>query len=429
MPDRCRSRIARYLWFVWIFEAVVSGTLVRADPRRHNLAFYRVPEVKVIRSAQRASHVACVAGIAALCSTGCSSQSFSVASLNPFSKAGDKVAAAPAETPSQPGQLASMRQAVTGQANSLSTATSSAWNKTKNGVTGLFGGSESTVAADGTKLPDNDPTRLSTPASVSPEVFVAQGALWETTGDFTKAMDSYNRAVQAEPNNAAALASVARLQLRQQNFPQASESFEKALKVSPKDSALLNDYGMTRAKMGDTAGADRAISEALTISPGTSRFANNLANIRFDAGNQEGAMQVLLQHNKPAVAHFNMAYMQYQSGNYAEAKNQLSEVLKYEPAASHDSAVAQAVSRSRDMLTTIDAGATRIAQAGSGVMASANQISSAFAGQPTAQPSQVVPSSAGTWTEPTTAPASGSPAAPPAGGFALPPGVFDQTIR
>jgi len=337
-----------------------------------------------------------------------------MASLNPFSKAADSVAAAPAEVPPKTGQLASMQQAVTGQANNLGMATSSAWNKTKNGVTGLFGGGSTTAAEDGTKLADNDPTRLSTPATVSPEVFVAQGALWETTGDFAKAMDSYNRAVQAEPNNAAALASVARLQLRQQNFPQASAAFEKAIQASPKDSALLNDYGMTRAKMGDIAGADQAITQALANSPGTSRFANNLANIRFDAGDQDGAMAVLMQHNKPAVAHFNMAYLQYQTGNYAEAKNQLSEVLKHEPAASQDTAVAQAVSRSREMLITIDAGATRIAQAGSGILSTANQISSSFAGQTTPEPSQVVPSAATT---------------PPPGGFELPPGVFDQTIR
>ncbi len=347
-----------------------------------------------------------------------------MASLNPFSKTGDSVAAAPAETPPQPGQLASMRQAVTGQANNLSMATSSAWDKTKTGVTGLFGASSTTAGEDGTKLADDDPTRLSTPASVSPEVFVAQGALWETTGDFTKAMDSYNRAVQTEPNNASALASIARLHLRQQNFPQASESFEKAIKASPKDSALLNDYGMARAKMGDIAGAERAISEALTISPGTSRFANNLANIRFDAGDKDAALKVLLQHNKPAVAHFNMAYMQYQAGNYTEAKDQLSEVLKYEPAASQDSAVAQAVSRSRDMLTTIDAGATRIAQAGSGVLSAANQISSTFAGQPNTQSGQVVPSAGTSDTSPPQAATT-----PPAGAFELPPGVFDQTIR
>lgn len=352
-----------------------------------------------------------------------------MASMNPFAKGDAKVAATTPDASGQSGRLASTRQAVVGQANSLSMATSSAWSKTKDSVVGLFGSKEATSTDDGTKLADNDPTRLSTPASVSPEVFVAQGALWETTGDFTKAMDSYNRAVQAEPNNGAALASIARLQLRQQDFAAASESFEKAIRVAPKDSALLNDYGMTRAKLGDVAGADRAIVQALEISPGTSRYANNLANIRFDAGDKDGALQVLLKHNKPAVAHFNMAYLQYQAGNYTEAKAQLSEVLKYESSASQDSAVAQAVSRSRDMLSTMDAGATRIAQAGSGVLSAANQVSTALSNQPPSQAHPVVPSNATTTSAGSSiAPAQATSPAP-AGGFVLPPGVFDQSIR
>jgi Flp pilus assembly protein TadD len=352
-----------------------------------------------------------------------------MASMNPFAKSDAKVAAASPDTSQQSGRLASTRQAVVGQANSLSLATSSAWNKTKEGVTGLFGGATTSSTDDGSKLADNDPTRLSTPASVSPEVFVAQGALWETTGDFTKAMDSYNRAVQVEPNNPAALASIARLQLRQQDFAAASDSFQKAIRVAPKDSALLNDYGMTRAKLGDVAGADLAIVQALAISPGTSRYANNLANIRFDAGDKDGALQILLQHNKPAVAHFNMAYLLYQAGNYNEAKEQLSEVLKHESSASQDSAVAQAVSRSRDMLTTMDAGATRIAQAGSGVLSAANQISSAFSSQPPSQASPVVPSNATNIVPSANVSPAQATSPAPAGGFVLPPGVFDETIR
>jgi len=404
--------------------------------------------VKVLKNRRRVSHAAYLAGLATLCSTGCSTQSFSMASLNPFSSKPSAEVAATTPAPSKPtGQIASMREAVTGQANNLGMATTSAWSKTKNGVTGMFGGSSEASKTDTPKIAEDDPTRLATPASVSPEVFVAQGALWESTNDFPKAMDSYNRAIQAEPGNAAALASVARLHMRQQNYPLASESFEKAIKASPKDAALLNDYGMARAKMGDTAGASEAIKQALVISPGTSRFANNLANVRFDAGDQEGAMSVLMQHNKPAVAHFNMAYLQYQAGNYAEAKNQLSEVLKFEPAAEQDTAVAQAVSRSRDMLATIDGSATRIAQAGSGVLSTASQISGSFGGQKNtttqatsvSQPSYAAPPTSGNWsptaapvgTPAPTAPQASAPTAAAASGgaFVLPPGVFDQPIR
>src|SRR5690606_13901556 len=130
---------------------------------------------------------------------------------------------------------------------------------------------------------------------------------------------------------------------------------------SPKDAALLNDYGMTQAKMGDLAGASQSITKALELSPGTSRFANNLANVRYDAGDADGALAVLMQHNKPAVAHFNVAYLHYRASDYAGAKTQLNEVLQYESLGERDSAVAQAVSRSRDMLAQMDSGVTKIA--------------------------------------------------------------------
>lgn len=395
--------------------------------------------MKKRRNYRRFYPTASILGLAAACAAGCSSSaSFTLADLNPLSKSGDAVAAGQDAAP-KTGHLASFQQTVSGQASNLSMAASSAWGKTKQSVGGLF----SPGGEEGLSLEEqNDPTRLATATSVSPEVYVAQGALWENTGDQTKAMDSYQRAIQAEPQNAAALAAIARLHQRQQNYPLASEAFTKALAVSPNDAALLNDYGLVLAKLGQTAEADAAFTKALAISPGTSRFANNQANVRFDAGNKAGALETLMQHNKPAVAQFNMAYLHFQAGEYAEAKNNLSEVLKYEPTAGEDSAVAQAVSRSREMLTTIDSSATRIAQAGSGVLSTANQISTALsATNPAAGQNAVVPSS-GTAPANSTTPASGTvpagsqpaasePAAATAngGGFVLPPGVFDQPIR
>lgn len=331
-----------------------------------------------------------------------------------------------------------MRQTVAGQANNLSLAASSAWTKTKTSVTGLFSSESPTTDQAGNPLAEDDPTRLSSPASVSPEVFVAQGALWETSGDFTKAMDSYTRALQSEPGNAAALASIARLHLRQEQLPQAADHFRKALEVSPKDAALLNDYGMTQAKMGDLAGATQSITKALELSPGTSRFANNLANVRYDAGDADGALGVLMQHNKPAVAHFNMAYLHYRAGNYAGAKTQLNEVLQYESLGERDSAVAQAVNRSRDMLAQMDSGVARIAEAAPRALATANQVVNAFA-PPATGPTAATAQAMGGAPAPgqTVAPAQGSsPAAAtpaagpsPAGAFTLPPDVFQQPMN
>ncbi len=387
--------------------------------------------------------------------TGCMSGGMSLAALNPFHKSTDSVATTPPGT-GVTAKLAAVRQSATGQVSSMGMATKNAYTKTKNGVTGLFGGNKASTDANGNPLAADDPTRLDTPASVGPDVFVAQGQLWETTGDFTKAMQSYTRAVEAEPKNAAALASIARLHFRQESYQPAADFFKRAIEQNPSDAGLHNDYGLTQAKLGDAAGASQSISKALTLAPGTSRFANNLANAQYDSGDTQGAMNVLMQHNKPAVAHFNMAYLHYKAGKLPEAKTHLGEVIKFEPQAASDSAVSKAVTRSKEMLAAIDGPANRIAQAAPQAYAAAGQFVNAFqqpqqpqqpvqqttqmSGQgsvPATQATALAPSTAAwnppgiapTATTPMTAPAATAPspaAATQQTPYSLPPGFFNQ---
>jgi len=392
----------------------------------------------VIRSARRNMLAAFLACSTTLPITGCAGGGMSLASLNPFSKSGENVANAAPAGPTATGRLAAMRQTATGQVSSMGMATKSAYAKAKNGVTGVFGGSKTSVDENGNAIAVDDPTRLDTPASVGPDVFVAQGVLWETTGDFQKAMQSYTRALETEPKNAAALASVARLHFRQENYQPAADSFRRAIEQNPNDAGLQNDFGLTQAKLGDVAGATQSITRALTIAPGTSRFANNLANVKYAAGDTAGALAVLMQHNKPAVAHFNMAYLHYNAGKFADAKNHLVEVVKYEPQAGSDSAVGKAVTRSKEMLATIEGPASRIAQAAPQAFAAAGQFANAIQ-QPVQQTAQVGGATASPATQaaalaPSSTPWMGgtgaSTPAVPTGGtqtpYTLPAGFFNQ---
>ncbi len=74
-------------------------------------------------------------------------------------------------------------------------------------------------------------------------------------------------------------------------------------------------------------------------------------------------IQVLAKNNKPAVAHFNMAYLHFKNGQMTEAQGHLSEAVRFEPQAAGDAAVQRAVERSRDMLAQIDASMAPVAQA------------------------------------------------------------------
>ncbi|MGV3485926.1 MAG: tetratricopeptide repeat protein [Planctomycetaceae bacterium] len=375
--------------------------------------------MKITRRARRTALAAFLAGCSTLPTTGCTTGGMSLASLNPFQKSTDTVASTPSTTTGVTGKLAAMRQTATGQVSSMGMATKSAYTKTKNSVTGLFGGKKTTTDASGNPIATDDPTRLDSPASVGPDVFVAQGQLWETTGDFQKAMQSYTRALETEPNNAAALASIARLHFRQENYQPAADYFRRAMEKSPNDPGLHNDYGLTQVKLGDTAGAIQSISKALTLAPGTSRYANNLADAKYNSGDVDGALAVLLQHNKPAVAHFNMAFLHYKAGRLPEAKNHLYEVVKYEPQAASDSAVGKAVSRSKEMLASLDGPASRIAQAAPQAYAAAEQFAGAFQ-QQQQQPVQQTAQLGGANVPPATQAAAVAPAATTVSPWATP---------
>lgn len=390
----------------------------------------------------------CSVGLIAVLAAGCNSSHPSFASLNPFSKSNDAAVAAATE-PTEPatGRLATMGQTVSGQVNSLGMATASAWGKTKAGVSRAFNAATEVVGGEvPAAVAETDPTNLSSPTNISPEVLVANGAFHETSGDQARAMECYRKALKIEPTNGAALASLARLHARQQNHSEAVVVFEQAIAVNPNEPSLYNDLALSLAKTGNLQAADQAMSRAVAISSGQSRFANNLANIRYDAGDIDGALAILIEHNKPAVAHYNMASLHFRSGNYVGARTHLQEAIRHEPSAAGDGTTAQAVARSRAMLAQLDSGATRVAQAGSGVLAAASQAANVLAnptggaasissgaqtapwvwGTPTAP---ATPDGAGMVTPPppaTSSPATGSEPSQP---FTLPPGAFDEILR
>lgn len=319
--------------------------------------------MKPVTKARHALLASLLAGTT-IASTGCSSGGFSMASMNPFNR--NKTVSP--EVGASPGMTESIAAAASGAGNKVKAATVS----TRNAVTGVFRRDKVDDTAE--KMAQDDPLRLDNkPDKVDPEVFVANGQLWESTGDFTKAMESYTKALESSPTHGPVLASIARLHFRQGDLPKAATHFQKAIEQTPNDAGLYNDLGLTLSKMGNHTGAVATLERALQLAPGTSRYANNLASVKFEAGDSSAAMQVLAQNNKPAVAHFNMAYLHFKSGQMPQASTQLNEAIKFESQAAADPAIGRAVERSREMLAQITASSGgSIAQAGAQTMPAAN---------------------------------------------------------
>lgn len=289
--------------------------------------------------------------------TGCTSGGFSLSSMNPFSKQEATVDT----TPGISEAIADSAEGTKGQLASFGDNAKKAFSKTTDAVTGVFRFGDEKTPEDEVI---NDPLSLANkPASVGPEVYVANGRLWESTGDNTKAMESYGKALQAAPGNSEALASIARLHLRQGNQQQAVQYFQQAITGAPDDALLYNELGLALNTVGDYPRSVAALEKALELAPGTSKYANSLATVRFGGGDATAAYQVLLANNKPAIANYNMAYLLYSNGQVAGARGYLNQALQSQQQGVADPAVKLAVDRSRSLLTQIDAKLGPVAQA------------------------------------------------------------------
>ena len=290
-------------------------------------------------------------------STGCTSGGFSLSSMNPFSKQEATVE----KTPGISEAIAASAAGTKSQLASFGGNAKKVFSKTTNAVTGAFRFGDEKQAEEEVI---SDPLSLANkPASVGPEVYVANGRLWESTGDNTKAMESYGKALQSEPGNPDALASIARLHLRQGNQQQAVQYFQQAIVKAPEDALLYNELGLALNKAGDYPKAVAALEKSLELAPGTSKYANSLASVRFGGGDANAAYQVLLANNKAAIANYNMAYLLYSNGQVTGARGYLYQALQSQQEGVADPAVKLAVDRSRSLLTQIDAKIGPVAQA------------------------------------------------------------------
>ncbi|WP_236624819.1 tetratricopeptide repeat protein [Rhodopirellula sp. SWK7] len=313
--------------------------IFQQDPRSN-----RSGRSVVARRAIRRQLVAAmlIGGTVSLSSVGCAGRSMSLASMNPF-KAKSTETTNVTETPSK--LVSTTSKVASGTVN----ASKSMVSKTTSTIGGWFG------RGDDDSLAQEDPLSLENqPDKLEPDVFVANGQLWESTGNLTKAMESYSKALETAPNNGPALTSIARLHFRESNYPQSAEYFQKAIAQNPTDAALYNDLGLTLSKLGQHDMAAQTLQRALDLAPGTSRYANNLASVHFESGKTDEALKVLKANNKAAVAHFNMAFLHYKKGQNAEAQAQLTQSLAHEHEASSDPATKRAIDRSREMLAQLN---------------------------------------------------------------------------
>lgn len=219
------------------------------------------------------------------------------------------------------GAMADTGKGITGQFKTMGTAVGSAVSKTKNAVTSVFSSDPAL----------QDPTSLANmPTNLGPEIWVTNGQLYESQGNFAKAHENYNQALSIQPNNEAALLSIARLHVRQQQYKRAEEHFARAQAVKP-SAAILNEIAQVQQKQSKLNEALATVNQAIRMEPENVSYRNNLAGMLVASGRSDEAVKQLEQVFPPAVANYNVAYMHFSGQNAAAAQHHLQIALQQDP--------------------------------------------------------------------------------------------------
>ncbi len=256
-------------------------------------------------------------GLTALASSsGCASMK---SPMNMFTRSAD----APSSS-SGSGFVTSLTNAgkgIGGQVKTMGSTVSSAMVKAKDMVVSPFTETSS----------NDDPTSLANmPKDLGPEIWVTQGQLYETQGKHEKALENYTKALEKEPNNEAALLSVARLHARQQAYAQAETYFGKVLSLKPQ-AVIYNELASVQQSQGKIAESQTSIQRAIELDPTSSRYRNNLAGMLVAAGQSAEAVKQLEQVFPPAVANYNVAFLHFSNNNMAAAQQHLQTALQADP--------------------------------------------------------------------------------------------------
>jgi len=126
-------------------------------------------------------------------------------------------------------------------------------------------------------LPTPTPTR-------SPESFVAEAEQFYNEGKLTQAIQAYEQAIIADPNNPALYVTLARIQVFAGDYQAAITNAENALLKNPNNPLAHAVHGWALSQSGDHLAAEAAIKKALELDPNSALAHAYYAEILLNKG-------------------------------------------------------------------------------------------------------------------------------------------------
>ncbi len=185
-------------------------------------------------------------------------------------------------------------------------------------------------------VPTPTPTR-------SPESYVAEAEAAFGEGKLVQAMDLYQQAIQADPQNDALYVALARVQIYATRYPDAQNSAEAALLLNANNPRAHAMRAWALSRQGDYLAAEAAIKRALEIDPNsglTHAIYTEILIDSFQSGvSSFASLEKAIEQSRLAIslepntieAHYARGYVLEATGNYQEALEEYQAALAINP--------------------------------------------------------------------------------------------------
>jgi Flp pilus assembly protein TadD len=158
-----------------------------------------------------------------------------------------------------------------------------------------------------------------------------EGAALANAGDVAGAIKKFEEAVAAKPDMLAGWTALAKMQLRQKNYPKAIEAAGKVLEIDDSDADMLTVQYQAYTAQGDKANAAKIESKLPKNAGSLFNEAAKLINAGKDADAETLLQQAIATDEKFAQAHYELGMIYVRSGKSAEAKAALMKYLELDP--------------------------------------------------------------------------------------------------
>jgi tetratricopeptide (TPR) repeat protein len=169
------------------------------------------------------------------------------------------------------------------------------------------------------------------PQAGNPESHFLLGKYYQERGRHKEAIGEFRKTLLINPQHGMAMNGLGISYDLLGDYPKAIEAYQMALQLNPNQDYTHNNLGYSYLMQGNIEEAIASFNRALALNNKKEIYHNNLGLAYFKKGERDLALNELKSTGNEAQAHYLIANLFYEQGDYQQAKEAYTEALKINP--------------------------------------------------------------------------------------------------